>query len=135
MKIELSCCLCPETLSIKIDTPDGWVERYDTISSENGFCPNHTKVAEFAKKQCPGCVGGWGDCDMWRSFAYDGRRNLSENDFAVLRKGRCPKRTNGTMCFGPEGVKTINLSEVAEDESGVAFAEAIKEYWKRYPEC
>lgn len=134
MEIELSCCLCHEKFITKIDIPDGWIERYDTISSGNGFCPKHTQVGEFAKKQCPGCVGEWGDCDMWRSFAYNGRRGLTENDFAILRKGRCPKRTNGTMFLGPGGVKSINLSEVAEDAAGCAFADAIKEYSERYSE-
>lgn len=136
IEVEINCCLCLKKYKTKIELPDGWAMRYGGISEDNGFCPEHKKVQEFAEAQCSGCVGGWGDCSLWSAFAYSGRKTLTEEDFRIMRTGRCPKRTNGTLSFNSETreMKKINLSEVAESGAGIALEKAIKDYWKRYPE-
>ena len=133
--IEVSCCLCRNAHKQEIELPDNWDVRYHSISSEVGFCPDHSIVSKFAESQCPGCVGGWNDCDLWRNFAYS-KHNLTDEDFEVLSKGVCPKRTNGTMMFNPASGKMskLDLREPENIEAGKAFAKAIKEYWDMYPE-
>lgn len=132
--VSISCCLCDADHKAEIVLPDGWTHRYSGIDDEEAaFCPDHAKVAYFAAEQCPGCVSGWGDCPMWRAFAYD-RRTITPEDLAIIRTGRCPRRTNGTFGMGANGrFKDINLSEVATSESGEAFARAIEDYCRRYP--
>ena len=134
MKIEVSfaCCMCLEEHLAEVVLPDGWDCRYDQVDEEHAFCPRHAKVADFAGDQCPGCVGGWQDCGLWSAFAHKNSRTLTENDFAVIRTGVCPKRVNGTFSIGPQGMKTEDISERATTESGVALADAIKEYWIRF---
>ena len=135
IKIEISCCMCKADHETKIELPEGWAMRYDTIYEEHGgFCPDHKQIAEFAEAQCPGCVGGWGDCSLWESFAYSNRRTLTEDDFKIMRTGVCPKRTNGTFGLNNGIIEKINLSEIAENESGIVLEKAIKKYWERYPE-
>ncbi len=134
-EINVSCCLCPRSHKTHVDLPNDWRTKGTGSDIEDGFCPDHAQVADFAESQCPGCVGGWTDCDLWRGFAYSGRRDLTDNDFAVIRTGRCPRRVNGTFSFGGGmGVNEIDLSEQASIESGVALVNAIKDYWERYPE-
>ena len=134
MKIEISCCLCSEEYQTEIDLPATWTTRYSSIYAEDGFCPKHIKVAEFASSQCQGCVGEWGDCALWRSFAYSGHRNITERDLEIIETGICPKRTNGTISFSfINGMNDIDISERAKTESGIAFADAIKEYMEKYP--
>lgn len=137
MKIEIDCCLCPQKHIAKIDLPEGWAHRYDEVNDEQGFCPKHASISAFATHQCPGCVGGWGDCDLWSNFAYAGRRNLGPKDFEKLEAGICPRRTNGTIGVTMGGgrlskIEDINLSDRAPAESGKALAQAIRDYWKRY---
>lgn len=134
LSIELSCGLCSESHEFKVEVPVGWKTRYGSVSEENAFCPKHSIIEKFASN-CTGCVGDWGDCDLWRSFAYSGRRNLTENDFKIMRSGLCPKRTNGTMLFSQEeGMKQIDLSDSAPSESGIALEKAIREYLEKYPD-
>lgn len=134
IEIEISCCLCTETHKINIALPDGWGTRYGGISEENGFCPRHKMISKWADSQCPGCVGGWGDCDLWRSFAYTHSRNIDETDLKVIQSGKCPRRTNGTISFSPnEGMHDHDLSEIAGTKEGEAFAQAIREYCDKYP--
>lgn len=134
MKIEIKCCLCRERFEQEIDIP-GWQERYDNITSEMGFCPKHSAVAEFADDQCAGCVGGWMDCGLWSSFVYSGRRTISENDLKIIETGICPKRVNGTFSMRSPGgeIKDINLSSKATTKAGKSFADAIRDYCQTYP--
>lgn len=114
--------------------PDGWDHQYDGIDDESGgFCPKHSSVKPFTDHQCTGCVSGWGDCQLWRDFAYSGRRNLSPGDFASLERGICPRRINGTFGVSPLGVERIDLSS-EERRSGIELAAAIRDYWIAYPE-
>ena len=138
LDVTINCGLCEAAHKTAITLPDGWAHRYDGIDDETkGFCPKHAAVAEFAEAQCAGCVGGWTDCDLWRDFAYNHRRNLTEADFAKLEQGVCPRRTNGSLMVecGPKGavIKDIYLSEVAPSEAGKVLAQAIRECWARYP--
>jgi hypothetical protein len=132
--ISISCCLCSKELKQTINLPDGWAVRYDSISTEVGFCEEHFIISKFAESQCPGCVGGWADCDLWRNFAYR-EHNLTEKDFETLSNGICPKRTNGTMVFDTKTkeMEQIDLRGTKNIEAGIALAKAIKDYWIRYP--
>jgi hypothetical protein len=135
MKITIDCCLCATDHVTEVALPDGWAHRHDAVHDDMGFCPTHAAVAAFADSQCPGCVGGWGDCPMWRAFAYGGRRDISTADFEALERGVCPRRVNGTIGFnvGQRGVHEIDLSERAPPDAGRAFAQAIRDYCAKYP--
>lgn len=136
MKIDLRvyCCLCSNTHKTEVELPEGWDHRYGGVDDESaGFCPDHAAVAAFAESQCPGCVGGWGDCDMWRAFSSSYNRKITDADLASLEGGICPRRTNGTMSFSRGGVEKIDLSNRAPIEAGKAFADAIRDYVKKYP--
>lgn len=137
MEIELivNCCLCSQKSKHVVQLPEGWAHRYGGIDDEgSGFCPDHADVAEFAESQCPGCVGGWGDCDLWRDFAYSGGRKLTPEDFLTIERGTCPRRTNGSFVTSPMGVQPLDLSTRATTKAGVALATAIRDYWAAYPE-
>jgi len=115
--------------------PPGWDHAVGGIDSErDGFCPDHAAVKPFTDEQCPGCVGGWGDCGLWESFAYSGRRSLAPDDFTKIERGICPKRVNGTFGVSPRGIEQLDLSTRATTESGIALAMAIRDYWTTYPE-
>jgi len=133
--LEISCCLCSEKYQSKINIPENWSIRYDVIYEEQGLCPNHNKIKEFIDSQCSGCVGGWGDCNLWRDFAYRDQ-NLTEKDFKIMRTGICPRRTNGTLIVDNSqnglSINELNLSEKAKKSSGIALERAIKDYWKKY---
>lgn len=133
-KLTISCAFCSEAHTVELDMPAGWKLRYDGIDEETAFCPKHSPVAEFAASQCPGCVGGWGDCSLWQGFAFGHSRDLTEKDFAALESGICPRRTNGTISFDAKSraISEVNLSERAPVESGKALAAAIREYWRIY---
>lgn len=87
---------------------------------ENAACPDHAAAMEFLDDQCPGCVGGWGDCAMYTAI---GNHAVTEGQIATIRAGRCPFRVNGTFSFGPGGFEKIDLSE--KSAAGEAFARAI----------
>jgi hypothetical protein len=101
--------------------------QYDEIEVDSGFCPEHKDIAMFTSKQCIGCVGSWGDCDLFKDFAYS-NRNLVEGDFDILRKGICPRRTNGTLMFnsGTGLLKRIDLSETSDTKVGMALEKPSK---------
>lgn len=133
ISLTIHCCLCSKKSEHKVALPDGWDHRYGGIDDEDsGFCPDHADVAEFAASQCPGCVGGWGDCDLWRDFAH--RRKLTPDDFVKIERGVCPRRTGGTFSVSSKGVEQIDLSTKATTKSGLQLATAIRDYWAAYPE-
>lgn len=135
-KVTVSCCFCATKTAHFIEMPVGWALRYHDIEAgeTDGFCPDHAPVAKFAESQCPGCVGGWGDCGLWRAFAYSGRRTLTEDDFAQIGRGICPKRVNGTIGMSRAGMHDIDLSAHAKTDIGVALVSAIREYLVTYPD-
>lgn len=127
-KIAVGCCLCSNTLKTEIELPENWGMRYDSIDVENGFCPDHIKVRDFAEAQCPGCVGGWGDCSLWEDIDYSGSKKITAEELLLIRKGECPRRTNGTRMFDcrTKEFSKIDLSKKADSESGIEFEKAIK---------
>ena len=132
LEIRLACGLCGDSHEQKIPMPDGWNSRYQSVSDENAFCPKHSIVAKFADSQCPGCVGGWGDCDLHRSYAYS-KLTLAPADFAALESGVCPKRTGGTFMFNSSGLtEHIDLRDAPVVDAGRALAQAIREYAIKY---
>jgi hypothetical protein len=131
LEVSLSCGLCGERHTQKIPMPKGWDSRYGSVEDESAFCPKHTPVAAFADSQCPGCVGGWGDCDLWQSFAYS-KLKLTDGDLRTLENGICPKRTGGTFSVSAAGVQDIDLREAPAVEGGKALAQAIREYALKY---
>lgn len=132
-QLTVNCCLCRNKFDTEIDLPDGWAHRYGGSDDEsNGFCPQHAIIAQFAKSQCPGCVGGWGDCPLWQAFAYR-KYDLTSDDIAAIESGICPRRVNGTIGFSlTGGMEDIDLSDRAPTESGKALVEAIGEYVAEY---
>ncbi len=132
MKIDMSCCMCLESKEFEFDAGE-WGTRYGKIGTDTSFCPKHAKIEDWAGSQCPGCVGGFADCSLWRAFAYDDSDGLSQEQYSEIEKGICPIRTNGTMMFSQEtGQTDIDLSEIGSCESGKIFTDAIKDYRKTY---
>lgn len=134
MEATIYCCLCPRKFTVALETPEGWAHQYDLIEDETGgFCPDHGIVKAWVDSQCPGCVGGWGDCGLWKGFAYSSA-NLSEEDLEKIKTGHCPRRVNGTFSMDMIGktMTDINLSNAAPVEAGEALAKAIGDYWLRY---
>lgn len=133
--VEVSCSFCGESASVQV-VLDGWRVRYGSISDENAFCPKHAQVEDFFQDQCPGCVAGWPDCPLYRAFAYSRNRDMSEADFAALRRGVCPKRVNGSFTVtnggGKVSVEDVNISDVSQ--SGAAIESAIRDYIATYPD-
>ena len=130
--VTISCSLCPESIHQIVELPHGWTSRYDGTDNDIGFCPAHAKIAEWADAQCPGCVGGWGDCSLWNAFAYQSWK-LVEQDLDSIGRGICPKRVNGSMMFSPEGgIEQLRLDEVAPTEAGAVFVLALRDYRLRY---
>jgi len=132
--VTVSCCLCSNDHKVVLDLPAGWGSRYGAVDDEQGFCPEHSQVAGFSDEQCPGCVGGWGDCDLWSSFAYSHPREpITAAEISAIRTGLCPRRTNGTFTFSREtGMVSEDLSKQSESEAGAAFADGIIAYLEKY---
>lgn len=130
-KITIHCCLCGKSHIEEIELPYGWLLRYDDIDEDLGFCPEHSEVAEWADSQCQGCVGGWGDCDLWRDFAHS-KMGLTASDLHKIEKGACPRRTNGTFSFSYDGIEEIDLSNKGSSEAGKIFVRAILAYCEKH---
>jgi hypothetical protein len=139
-EITIYCSMCPETHKATIDLPDGWSGTYNGVDDELGLCPKHAAIQAFKDAQCPGCVGGWGDCNLWRDFAYSPPRHnahpLTEDDFKLLRLGACPRRINGTIgVHSTPGARPyiddIDLSAPSV-AGGRALADAIIDYQNTY---
>jgi hypothetical protein len=131
LKLYLSCCLCPSQHEQTIKLPAGWAGLHDAIDAEKCFCPSHIEVKDWVESQCPGCVGGWGNCSLWRAFGFS-KLELTEADFQSIERGICPKRVNGTAQISNGVFSEINLSEQAPTASGIALVKAIKDYVAEY---
>ncbi len=133
-KLDISCCLCLENASVEVQLPDGWMLHYKDVNTDNAFCPKHSVVREWADGNCSGCVGGWTDCTLFKDFAYR-KRGLTEADFAVIKTGRCPRRTNGTVMLNIRTgtMEDIDLTSPVPEGPGAALVQAIREYWVRWP--
>ena len=135
--ITINCCMCDNKTEHSIDLPEGWDHKIGGIDDEDaGFCPGHAAIKPFTDDQCPGCVGGWGDCGLWRAFAYERSRTINERHLSEIEKGRCPFRVNGSFCLDVRNesiIKDDDLSERATTESGKALADGIRGYIERWP--
>ena len=134
-KLTINCCFCESSHVAEIETPSEWITYYDGDEIESGFCEKHAAVKDFADSQCPGCVGNWMDCGLWRSFAYSHEEKLTEDDFELIRNGICPKRVNGTLHVRVGNsleMENIDLPNRASSESGAALERAIREYMEIY---
>lgn len=135
IEIDISCCLCETKTITTTKIPEGWEPFYNGIDVEKAFCPEHSNIKEWADANCPGCVGGWQDCDLWSNFAYSyAKVPVTEKDLQKIACGKCPRRTNGTFAINRNTGEstTIDLSTQATTESGEAFAAAIRAYMQRY---
>lgn len=133
LEVALSCGLCGESNTQNIPMPAGWDSRYQSVSDEHAFCPEHAAVADFCDSQCPGCVGGWGDCSLWSAFAYR-ELKLADSDFRVMESGICPKRTNGTMMLERGKITDVDLRDPPVAAAGKLLADAIRAYALKYHE-
>jgi len=135
MKFELSCCICSkDELVIEVDTK-GWVSVHgDEISEEDFFCPEHAIIERWCAAQCPGCVAGWGECGLWRAFAYTKSEGLTEDQYQSIADGVCPFRINGSMTVDTvyNLIEKSDISEIGSNESGECLVNAIKEYCERH---
>lgn len=132
--VDLCCAFCPAEIKPVIELPEGWALRHDEVPGCDGgaFCPEHSGAASFLEAQCPGCVGGWPECRLFRSITTP-EDPLEEIDFARMREGRCPRRVNGTSSFVPGmGFQVIDLSDPATPEAGAAMETAIRDYLHAY---
>lgn len=131
--LKASCAFCDEKFEATVTVPEGWgVDEVAYLGNNDYFCPTHAAAKAFEKAQCVGCVEGWGDCTFWETFAYDRPMGLNANDFATLRAGRCPRRTNGTSGFAPgRGFISEDISDV-DAAAGSALADIILELRRRW---
>jgi hypothetical protein len=129
--VSVHCCLCPAQHEQTIKLPHGWAGRHDGVDAEDGFCPSHIEVKDWADSQCPGCVSGWGDCPLWEAFAFS-KLTLTEADFQSIERGTCPKRVNGTLMLSGGHLSKIDLSERGPTASGIALVQAIRAYVAEY---
>ena len=126
--IGFSCPLCTETYDQSVSVPDGWSIKGRGVDVEsNAFCPKHAKVKDWLENQCPGCVSGWGECGLFKAYAFS-ELTIDEGQFEEIKKGVCPFRVNGTFEISDGKMSDIDLSEQASDESGEALVAAIRDY-------
>lgn len=131
INLKINCCLCPNNIIASTSIPKNWA-LIDDIEKD-GFCNKHSNIEPFLSSQCSGCVGGWMDCRLWRSFAFS-EPTITENDLETLKKGICPQRTNGTSFLSANSnlkLEDLNLDNI-DIQSGTAFANAIVEYIAKY---
>lgn len=139
VKLIATCVFCSEKSEAEAIFPDGWDHYNGEIWLESGdiMCPDHKIINEFAHSQCPGCISGWGDdCPLFESFAYSSKMDITIGDLTKIEEGICPKRINGT--FGifrnddTQAIEPMDLSERSTTESGIALAQAIREYIRKW---
>ena len=130
IKITIRCSMCLMEHETTIVLPEGWKHRYGGLDDSDGFCPKHSKIAEWTNAQCPGCVSGWRDCGLWDAFAYSSSEGLTTTELSMIRQGICPKRVNGSIMISNGIVSKVDLSETAPADSGIALADAIQDYIK-----
>ena len=132
MKITIYCCVCNREHDIELATD--FRCRYDGTDIEDGFCPEHAGMADFLDDVCPGCVAGWPECGLRSDMEERSPTPLSEEDFATIAQGRCPRRVNGSFIVNRNAESTImnavDLSDVSVH--GEAMVRGIREYMAKY---
>lgn len=131
-KLTVHCALCSEKHEVEIDLPAGWSGRYNGIDDETGLCPKHAAIEGFIDSQCPGCVSGWGECGLFSAFAFSDRRTITWRNLIDIERGVCPFRVNGTFAVGSGGVEVVDLRNDVRTDSGIALAQAIRDYCRSY---
>ena len=132
------CDFCGKKHEAKHYLPKDWVAS-DKHVEKGVMCPEHSIINEWKESQCPGCVGGWGECALWHGFAFSyNDEPLNITEIESVRRGICPRRTNGTLFVstvpGEKLISDVDLSEKAPTEAGEAFADAIDDYMSRIDE-
>lgn len=136
--VEVGCSMCSRKCKVETTVPEDFVEAHGfQIDAYTVYtlCPDHAHLVDWVQNQCDGCVGGFGDCDLFSAFAYSsGPIQLSENDFSSIKCGICPKRTNGSMTFDSRtgAIGYPDFSKQATNEAGVKLANDILTYRKNY---
>jgi len=114
-----------------VDAPENWITSYAEYGGENNtvFCPACAPQNEWFRAVCPGCVSGFPDCGLGKSFMYADSFNLDGAQMSTIESGRCPFRVNGTMTFtaGAE-MQSLDISEKAAVGTGIAVLDAIQAY-------
>lgn len=117
--LKLKCCLCQKTVTKALTVAENWQVAYENVVEEDlAFCPTHAPVEAWRKENCSNCKESFGNCSLWKAFAYK-NKTMKHEDYVLLEDGFCPKK-NGR---DPLLVKT---SEVRK--GGYILSEAIKHY-------
>lgn len=114
---------------IEVPVPEGWYGAGEV--SDGVYCDECVVEMGFFDAACAGCVSGFPDCGLGKSFMYS-RWLILESDLETIRKGRCPCRVNGTMLFNNGVLERLDISEQAPSASGIAVANAIVKYHEKY---
>ena len=117
-EITYYCSFCDEKETVS--SPTSFATRHGG-DIEDAACPDHASAMDFLNDQCPGCVSGWGECEMFMAI---GNRTVSDENIASIQAGKCPYRTNGTLMFSSGKMERLDLS--TKSESGEAFALAAR---------
>jgi hypothetical protein len=128
--ITLYCCFCSEKIT-RVIGREGWWIYANCIDEEAALCPHHAIISSWIDSCCSGCVGGWHDCDLWKSFAYR-KRTITAEQLKIIEEGICPFRTNGIFATNKGKIDDSDVSERAPKDASEALAFAIKEYTLRY---
>lgn len=134
--IHCNAILCDAV--VEIETPAGWMQRNDTLDfgedSSYLFCPDHVNQGLWFDAQCSGCVAGFPDCGLGRSFGYALKDQITNAQLATIESGICPFRVNGSFMFSRDtGFVSDDLSDRATTEGGMDVADAIRQYLAKYP--
>lgn len=124
---------------IEVEVPD-WSGVVD-LEEHRIYHPDCTLQGEFFSAVCPGCVESFPGCNLSETYAYGRRRTITGVQLATIEGGVCPFRTNGTFgvfVSATPGTKPVieklDLSDIAPTAAGMAVAEAIREYIRKYPD-
>lgn len=126
IKVHAMCWFCEEEFTQEIEVPDGWAAYDPHVSTNYCACPKHAEALQFFNDQCPGCITGPKECNLYKIYTSTCPTSIPENEAAIIRAGRCPCRASGTFSFTHgEGTREIDLSEVSK--AGEALLRAIKD--------
>lgn len=137
VKIQCDGILCDNEFEINLP---GWLCRNDDIElggdSSYLFCQRNEcqEQAKWFDAQCPGCVTGFPECGLGRSFGHSDSKGLTAEQEKQIRAGTCPFRINGSFGFSREtGFQELHLDEPAVAGPGDAVVDAIHAYLEKYP--
>lgn len=124
--VHCSGIMCENIYEFKISD---WTGDYDT---EGGaYCPECKEQEQWLGATCCGCIEGYPDCELSKSFVYS-ERTITQDQLNIIRSGVCPFCTGGTFGVNRGNVTLIDLSELAPEGSGDSIADGIEGYCKEY---